>query len=138
MKYLVLAFFLIFSGCAGLKTQYFNSSISSELAKENEVLADDIVSFIEPRFLPNSTTFYIKTSDKTRTFYNLLTQKLRQKGYAISDRSDIKDVTFFSYTILKLDNNVLATYNINENRINRIYEIIDGKLTPTGTITNFN
>ncbi|HDX6311619.1 TPA: hypothetical protein RQJ16_001857 [Campylobacter fetus subsp. venerealis] len=141
MKHIIFTFLmaLCFTGCVRFNPQYFNSTIERQTQSLNfSVLADDMANFISSHFLANNTIFYIYTDDLDKNFYNYLTDKLRNKGYAISDDSSIKGLTFLSYNILEQDNKIYMSYNINEKKVNRAYEIIDNKLVPIGNITTFN
>ncbi|MDD7616994.1 MAG: hypothetical protein PUJ85_06580 [bacterium] len=141
MKHIVSVFLVIlyFTGCANLNSQYFNSTITRQNQSSNfTILANDMVDFISLHFLANNTTFYIYTDDLDKSFYNYLVDKLRNKGYAISDNSSIKGLTFLSYNIFEQENKIYMSYNIDEKKVNRAYEIIDNKPIPIGNITTFN
>ncbi|HDX6244577.1 TPA: hypothetical protein RPW29_001712 [Campylobacter fetus subsp. venerealis] len=130
---------LCFTGCAKFNPQYFNSTIERQTQSLNfSILVDNMVDFISLHFLANNTTFYIYTDDLDKNFYDYLTNKLRNKGYAISDNSSIKGLTFLSYNIFEQDNKIYLSYNLDEKKVNRVYEIIDNKLVPIGNITTFN
>lgn len=130
---------LCFTGCAKFNPQYFNSTIERQTQSLNfSILADNVVDFISLHFLANNTTFYIHTDDLDKNFYDYLTNKLRNKGYAISDNSSIKGLTFLSYNIFEQDNKIYLSYNLDEKKVSRAYEIIDNKPVPIGNITTFN
>lgn len=130
---------LCFAGCAKFNPQYFNSTINQQTQNINfNILADDMINFISSHFLANNTTFYIYTDDLDKNFYNYLTDKLRNKGYAISNNSSIKGLTFLSYNIFEQENKIYMSYNIDEKKVNRAYELIDNKPVPIGNITTFN
>lgn len=131
---------LLVSSCARVNPEYFNSTISAQETKLHyDKIADDFVSFISSYFTPNQTTFFIFTEDFDKKFYDYLSNQLRSKGYAITDQASVKNLVFLSYNISQIDNEtLLAVFNINESKINRIYKISDNKLVPSGGITSFN
>lgn len=134
-----LSFVILFAGCVNKNLDYFNSSIKVDEKSElnYNIIATDFVNLISP-YYDHKTTFFIKTDDKNKDFYNYLVDLLRNKGYAISDSNNIKNLIFLSYLIQRSNNDILVTYNINESKINLIYTIEDGKLINTKKITSFN
>ncbi|MCT7910713.1 hypothetical protein N5912_02620 [Arcobacter lacus] len=135
---LFLVFVTIFIVACSNKHEYFNSKNDFVSNVDNKIIADDMYNFIIPYFLPNKTTFYIQTKDIDKIFYNYLVEKFRGKGYAITNNSNLENLTFLSYSIKEDNNIIFVTYSINETKINRIYIIQDNQLIPAGEITGFN
>lgn len=136
---LFMGILLLFCGCAKVNLNYFNSSITSTINTNYEVVANDLVDFISQHFSPNTTSFYLKTEDGNKEFYNYLSNTLRNKGYGISDNNNLKGLNYLSYTIQDLNpNEILVICNINESKINRIYTLDNNKLIPSSSITSFN
>lgn len=140
MKYLLfMGILLLFCACAKVNLNYFNSSITSTINTNYEVVANDLVDFISQHFSPNTTNFYLKTEDSNKEFYDYLSNALRNKGYGISDNSDFKNLNYLSYTIQDLNaNEILVICNINESKVNRIYTFENNQLIPSSNITSFN
>lgn len=136
---LILGAFFI-SSCAKVSPEYFSSTIFTEEEKlEYNKIADDFVNFINPYFAPNKTTFFVSTEDFDKKFYDYLTDQLRSKGYAVTDKTFLKNLVFLSYKISQIDNEtLLVVFNVNESKINRIYKISGNKLVSSGGITSFN
>ncbi|HDX8135986.1 hypothetical protein JJB27_09245 [Campylobacter fetus subsp. venerealis] len=132
----------IFIGCtpkAG--PNYFHSinNVPKDIQITNlNIIADDIVNFISSRKTPNDTIIYLYTQDKDKSFFDYLSNKFRQKGYAITENQDKKNLTFLSYIIQKENNLLLVTYNFNESKINRIYIVENNKIISSGPISTFN
>ena len=136
---LFFIFITIFITSCSNKHEYFNSKNNlSSRSIDNKIIANDMYNFIIPYFLPNKTSFYIQTGDIDKIFYNYLIEKFREKGYAVTNNSNIENLTFLSYSIKEDNNIVFVTYSINETKINRIYIIQDDQLIPAGEITGFN
>lgn len=136
---LFMGILLLFCGCAKVNLNYFNSSITSTINTNYEVVANDLVDFISQHFSPNTTSFYLKTEDGNKEFYNHLSNTLRNKGYGISDNNNLKGLDYLSYTIQDLSpNEILVICNINESKLNRIYTLDNNKLIPSSSITSFN
>ncbi|CUU90311.1 conjugal transfer protein TrbH [Campylobacter hyointestinalis subsp. hyointestinalis] len=132
---------LVFIGCAKVGPNYFHSinNTPKDIQITNlNIIADDMIDFISHYKTPNNTTFYLYTEDKDRSFFDYLSNKFRQKGYAITENHDLKNLIFLSYTIQKTGNFLLVTYNFNESKINRIYTIENNKITSSGSISTFN
>jgi hypothetical protein len=135
MKNLVLVLSLIFSGCMSVNPKYFNSSITANKEISYLIIADDMAKFISETLQPNNTIIYISTDDMDRGFYDYLTNRLRNLGFGVSDNPDVKNLSFISYRIQTQGENVFATYNINESKINRIFIVRNGRLEPTAYTT---
>ncbi len=133
----LITFFIV--GCSN-KQEYFNSNhdLKSQGKVSYTIIADDMFNFVSRYFRPNQTTFYIDTNALDKSFYNYLVNKFRTKGYAITDKSNIENLTFLSYKIQEDNNIILVTYFIDESKISRAYIIKDNKISPAGEITAFN
>ncbi|WP_162165563.1 hypothetical protein [Campylobacter fetus] len=137
--FMILTF--MFIGCAKVGPNYFHSmnNTPKDIQIMNlNIIADDMVNFISSYKIPNNTILYLYTEEKDRSFFNYLSNKFRQKGYAITENHDLKNLTFLSYNIQKTGNFLLVTYNFNESKINRIYTIENNKIISSGSISTFN
>ncbi|OCR84825.1 hypothetical protein CFT13S00388_09575, partial [Campylobacter fetus subsp. testudinum] len=89
MKLLFLTIIaLAFIGCAKVGPNYFHSinNTPKDIQIVNlNVIADDMVSFISPYIRPNNTTLYLYTEDKDKGFFDYLSNKFRQNGYATTE-----------------------------------------------------
>ncbi|MDY0365343.1 MAG: hypothetical protein RBQ81_05755 [Arcobacteraceae bacterium] len=132
---------LIFAGCAN-RSEYFTSTFTKDKTTiENiDILADDLYEYILSNFTKNDTVLYIYTSDYDKSFYNYLTSKLRDEGYAITDDPKVDKPIYISYKITKEDDLFLVSWNLGVSKINRIYRLDTdyNKLVPIGNITGFN
>ncbi|MCW1866161.1 hypothetical protein OLQ20_08735 [Campylobacter jejuni] len=108
MKILFLALIAFFiTSCAKMNSDYFNSSFAVEETKINyNKIADDFSQFIISYYAPNKTTFFINEDKNNQDFSNYFINTLRKKGYAISNDNSKKDLTFLSYQISQIDNEI--------------------------------
>lgn len=135
--FVLISFMLCGCGMTS-KFDYFNSTLNVKSGVDNTLIADDMFTFMSTYYLPNKTNLYITTSDFNKKFYNYLVQKFREKGYAVTDDSTIKNLTFFSYAVKGDEHLIFVTYNINDSKINRLYTTQDDKLVRVGETTVFN
>ena len=135
--FVLISFMLCGCGMTS-KFDYFNSTLNVKSGVDNTLIADDMFTFMSTYYLPNKTNLYITTSDFNKKFYNYLVQKFREKGYAVTDDSTIKNLTFFSYAVKGDEHLIFVTYNINDSKINRLYATQDDKLVRVGETTVFN
>jgi uncharacterized lipoprotein NlpE involved in copper resistance len=136
----LVVFTLFLTGCNN-KQEYFNSTHNIKIQEgiDYKIMADDMFSFVSQYFAPNKTIFYISTNESDKSLYNYLTQKFREKGYAVTTDSVSENIVFLSYKIQEEPNNlILVTYFINESKISRAYILKDNKLLSAGEITAFN
>lgn len=133
---------LLFSGCSVFttsQTNYFNSSMMSKNSHVNyTVIGDDMFKFVSTYYAPNKTILYMSTNDSSKTLFNYLVQKFRDRGYAVTSDNTLRNLTFLSYNIRNDNNMIVVTYNIDESRINRIYLVENDQLVRAGGITSFN
>ncbi len=133
---------LLFSGCGvftASQTNYFNSSMMGKNSHiSNTVIADDMFKFVSTYYAPNKTILYMSTNDSSKSLFNYLVQKFRDRGYAVTSDNTLKNLTFLSYNIRGDNNLIMVTYNIDESRINRMYIVENDQLLRAGGITSFN
>ena len=133
---------LLFSGCSMFtanQTNYFNSSMTSKNNRmDYTIIVEDMYKFVSTYYAPNKTILYMSTNDSSKTLFNYLVQKFRDRGYAVTSDNTLKNLTFLSYNIRNDNNMIVVTYNIDESRINRIYLVENDQLVRVGGITSFN
>lgn len=141
MKVFLLVMALLFGGCsiATSQSNYFNSTIVSKNNNiDNTIIADDMYKFVSTYYAPNKTILYMSTNDSSKTLFNYLVQKFRDRGYAVTSDNTLRNLTFLSFNIRNDNNMIVVTYNIDESRINRIYLVENDQLVRVGGITSFN
>ncbi len=133
---------LLFSGCSVLttsQTNYFNSSVVSKSNRMNyTIIIEDMYKFVSTYYAPNKTILYMSTNDSSKTLFNHLVQKFRDRGYAVTSDNTLRNLTFLSFNIRSDNDMIVVTYNIDESRINRIYLVENDQLVRAGGITSFN
>lgn len=132
----------LFSGCSvftASQTNYFNSSmVSKNNRMDYTIIVEDMYKFVSTYYAPNKTILYMSTNDSSKTLFNYLVQKFRDRGYAVTSDNTLRNLTFLSYNIRNDNNMIVVTYNIDESRINRIYLVENDQLVRAGGITSFN
>jgi hypothetical protein len=148
MKTLLIKIFIysmllfVFNACSHIQPNYFTSQISEDVQlteAEEIILTNDFNQFINDYYLPAKTMFYINTEDTNSSYSQLISHKLRTKGYGITFDNEVEDINYLSWHISKLTPEILrATYNIDTSRITKLYKRDNNTLLSYGSFTAIN
>lgn len=127
---------LIFFIAACTPKLYFENAIEPHISSNiQEQIADDFALFLRHYYSPSSTTFYLASYPSS--LYDRLVDNLRRYGFAITDKNHIENLVFLSFEVGSIDNLIIAIYNIDTARINKLFGNIDGMLIEQ-SVTNLN